>query len=66
MKKLFAVACCASLAGCAADGLSHFSSPSPMETGAPLYAPGTTEGFEAPPEHITSTCVMKGQSAVCH
>lgn len=68
MKKLIVAACCFLLAGCASDNLPGTAGPSPMDSGAQNYAPGLASGSEARSveEPITTTCTMRGQSAVCH
>ncbi len=68
MMKLFAVACCFLLAGCAAgDGLSGSGGIDEMQGDGQIYTPRQGE-FYAPPStetRPTSTCRMRGQGAQC-
>lgn len=65
MTKLFVAACCILLAGCAAIGMS--AGVDPMRSDGSTYMPGDVAASYAPSadEHLTSTCVMRGQSVVC-
>lgn len=65
MTKLFVAACCLLLAGCAATGMS--AGTDPMQSDGSTYVPADVAGTYVPPadERLTSTCTMRGQSAVC-
>lgn len=67
MKKLFLVACCMMLAGCTAVGMSGPSGIDPMQSDGSTYVPAGVAGTYPPPadERLTTTCSMRGQSAVC-
>jgi hypothetical protein len=67
MKKLFLVACCMMLAGCTAVGMSGPSGIDPMQSDGSAYVPAGVAGTYPPPadERLTTTCSMRGQSAVC-
>ncbi len=67
MKKLFLVACCLMLAGCAATGISGPPGADPMQSDGSTYVPANVAGTypSSADERLTSTCVMRGQSVVC-
>ena len=67
MTKLFVAACCIVLASCTAVGMSGPSAVDPMQSDGSTYVPADVAGTYPPPadERLTSTCSMRGQSAVC-
>lgn len=69
MKKLFAVACCALLAGCTAIGSPRQSvGIDAMDSDGQTYVPATGGGYEppAPEQRLTTTCTMKGKGVQCY
>lgn len=67
MKKLFLVACCMMLAGCAATGMSAPAGADPMQSDGLTYVPANVTGTypAAADERLVSTCAMRGQSVIC-
>ena len=65
MTKFFVAVCCMLLAGCAATGMS--AGVDPMQSDGSTYVPSNGAATYAPSadERPTSTCTMRGQSAVC-